>query len=63
MKILEEEKFRKIPESNCGYGAWEQEVNAVEAPGAEEVEKLMTKYLKDWHREDIMSSSNFQEEH
>ena len=63
MKILEEEKFRNIPASNCGYGAWEQEVNAVEAPGAEEVEKLMTKYLKDCHKEDVMSSSNFQEEH
>ena len=52
LKILEGEKFRKIPESNSGSGAWEQEVNAAETPGAEEVEKLVTMYLEDRHRED-----------
>ena len=52
LKILEGEKFRKIPESNSGSGAWEQEVNAAETPGAEKVEKLVTMYLEDRHRED-----------
>lgn len=59
LKILEGEKFRKIPESNWGSGAWEQEVNVVETPGVEEVEKLVTMYLEDRHREDAWAALTF----
>lgn len=58
LKILEGEKFIKIPETNWGSGAWEWEVNAAETPGVE-VEKLVTKYLEDWHREDAWAALTF----
>lgn len=47
-----------ILESNCGFVAQQQDIKVIEGP-----EAVMTKYLKDQHREDAMSSSNFWEEH
>lgn len=39
--------------------SWEWEVIAVETPGIEEVEKLMTKYLEGQHREDAWEALTF----
>lgn len=46
-----------IPESNCSFHGGQQKANAVEAPVAEKVARLMTPCWKGQHAENAMNSS------